>query len=90
MGGAFVWMLRRARTALLIGGPFHITPLGQSWRGAAAQPYRIGTAGGGGVVDPVSAGFQVAGQGVGFGGSGLCGGEDLDAFAAEEKGQDVP
>lgn len=36
---------------------------------------RSGAAGGGGVVDPVSAGFQVAGQGAGSGGSGLCGGE---------------
>ena len=35
----------------------------------------------GGMVDPVFAGFQVAGQGAGFGGSGVCGGEvsDFDA-----------
>ena len=47
-GGAFVWMLRRARTALLIGNCFTILPQGQSGRG-------------GGMVGAVSAGFQVAG-----------------------------
>ena len=41
---------------------------------AGGEDFSLLAAGGGGVVGEVSAGFQVAGQGAGFGGSGLCGG----------------